>query len=261
MEEMTLSTKEFLLAAASLGAKNFFGISDPFYGMTAEEIQSECQNLQCSLEKKGYATVDFEGSFELMPEAASLISSCIKCRSYLLVQLGEVGKVTHQFLAYASESGLVGADVQGQDISLRRMDKESVVPSVLEKIQPPASGSGERSRAVVKQADLAQVQSLAVDEPEKAVEQLLDKGCPRELASVLVQGFRKEAGRYLLFRTDVCARALTEMVVIQSAAGAVCMTLEDLDEDLWQAEFLPGGITEEALKDLCTLEGAGHEML
>lgn len=101
MEEMTLSTKEFLLAAANLGAKNFFGISDPFYGMTVEEIQSECQNLQCSLEKKGYATVDFEGSFELTPEAASLISSCIKCRSYLLVQLGEAGKSTRQFLAYA----------------------------------------------------------------------------------------------------------------------------------------------------------------
>ena len=37
--------------------------------------------------------------------------------------------------------------------------------------------------------------------------------------------------------------------------------LEDLDEDLWKAEFLPGGITEESLKDLCALEGAGHEML
>ena len=51
------------------------------------------------------------------------------------------------------------------------------------------------------------------------------------------------------------------MMVIQSTAGAVCMTLEDLDEDLWKAEFLPGGITEESLKDLCALEGAGHEML
>ena len=39
MAEMTLSTKEFLFAAANLGAKNFFGISDPFYGMTAEEIR------------------------------------------------------------------------------------------------------------------------------------------------------------------------------------------------------------------------------
>lgn len=261
MAEMTLSTKEFLFAAANLGAKNFFGISDPFYGMTAEEIRSECEKIQLSLEKKGYAEVGFEGDFALKSEAVSLITTCIKCRSYLLVQLGEAGKSTRQFLAYAGESGLVGADVQGQEVSLRRMDKESVVPSVLEKIQPPASGSGETCSAVVKQADLAQVQSLAVDEPERAVGQFLDKGCPRELAAVLVQGFRKEAGRYLLFHTDVCERSLTEMMVIQSTAGAVCMTLEDLDEDLWKAEFLPGGITEESLKDLCALEGAGHEML
>ena len=52
MAEMTLSTKEFLFAAANLGAKNFFGISDPFYGMTAEEIRANAKRFSFPLKRK-----------------------------------------------------------------------------------------------------------------------------------------------------------------------------------------------------------------
>ena len=261
MEEMTLSTKECLLAAARLGASKFFGLPDPFYGMTVDEIRRESGELQLSLEKKGYAEVGFDDTFALKPEAASLVGTCANCQSYLMVQLLAPGEKERQLLIYAGEEGLVAADVRGHEVTLRRIGEEAVAGRVLSEIRPAASGSGAKSAARVRQADLAEAQSLAIDEPSKAAELLDSWDCPAEISALLIQGFRREAGRYVFFRTDLRERTLTEMIAVQGADGAVCMRLEDMDEDLWNAEFLPSGITAETLGELCALKGAAHEVL
>ena len=45
MEEITMSARELLFAGAQLGADRFFGIPDPFYGMTEDQILSEIPKL------------------------------------------------------------------------------------------------------------------------------------------------------------------------------------------------------------------------
>lgn len=261
MDEITLSTKECLFAAAMLGASKFFGLPDPFYGMTVDEIRRESSELQLSLEKKGYAEVGFDDTFALKPEAAGLVGVCANCQSYLLVQLLAPEEKERQLLIYAGETGLVAADVRGPEVTLRRIGEDAVAGKVLAEIRPAASGSGAKSTALVKQADLAEAQSLAIDSPSKAAELLDGRGCPTEIAALLIQGFRREAGRYVFFRADIQERTLTEMIAVQGTDGAVCMRLEDVDEDLWNAEFLPGGMTAEILGELCALKGAGHEVL
>lgn len=260
MEEMTLSTKECLLAAAKTGAKKFFGLPDAFLGMTAAEIRQEREELQLSMEKRGYAEVGFDNAFVLKPAAAELIGLCTGCDSYLLAQYIVPGNRKRQLVLYAGQDGFACARLCGDDVTLGRAE-ESVLPQMLlEEVRPTASGSAPPVSARVKQEDLARVQHLAMDDPASAAEGLTGRGCPAQIAAVLVQGFRMEAGRFAFFRTDLQKRTLRQMIVLQSGDGAVCMTLADEDEDLWDAQYLPDGVTAEVLEPLCPRKGEGHEV-
>ncbi len=260
MAEITLSTKECLLAAAKLGAKKFFGLSDPFFGMPIEEVRREIGELQLSMEKKGYADVGFDDVFALKPAVAELMTLCTGCDSYLLGQLMAPGEKERQVVIYAGKAGFARACVRGETVTLARVEEGAISQTLLDEMRPSASGSNAPVSTQVKQSDLAQVQSLAIDDPGAAEAQLAGQGCPAPISEILVQGFRKETGRYAFFHTDLQARTLTQMIALQGGSGAVCMTLENADEDLWTAQYLPGGITAEVLEPICPWKGDGHEV-
>lgn len=261
MEKITLSTKECLLAAAKSGAKKFFGLSNPFFGMTGEAVRQEIGELHLSMGKKGYAEVGFDDVFTLRPEVAELIGLCTNCDSYLLTQFIIPGEQKKQLVIYAGKDGFAHAHICGDNVTLDRLEEEMILQVLLNEIRPAATGSGESYGTQMRQSDLARLQSLAIDDPATATNQLTGQGCPHLIAALLVQGFRKEAMRCSFFHTDLQKRTLTQMIALQSEDGAVCMTLEDADEDLWNARYFPGGITAEVLEVLCPQKGADHEVL
>lgn len=260
MEEMTLSTKECMLAAARLGARNFFGIPDPFFGMTADEVRQEAATLQLSLEKRGYAEAGFDDAFVLKPDVDALIRLCTGCNSYLLAQMLIPGEKEHCLVLYAGESGYACARVRGDTVVLSRMEEADMAGILLPEIRPVAEGTQETGSITVKQSTLAEVQSMAIDAPEEAIAQLTAQAYPPTVAALLVQGFRNESGCFAFFLADLQKRTLTQMIALQSVDGAVSMTLEDADEGLWRVEYLPGGITEKTLRLLYPRKGVEYEV-
>lgn len=85
MGEITMSAKELLYAGAQLGADRFYGIPDPFYPMTQQQLLGEIPRLQSALEKRGLASMGFDGSFTLKEEVRALVGPCAGCRTYLLL--------------------------------------------------------------------------------------------------------------------------------------------------------------------------------
>lgn len=260
MAEITLSTKECLAAAAKAGARNFFGLPNPFWGMSAEAIQREIGELQLSMEKKGCAEVGFDDVFVLKPETAELIGLCTNCDSYLLAQFLLPEEPEKQLVLYAGQGGFAHAHIRGSDVTLGRLEEDALLPTLLEEIGPPAAGDAPESQTQIRQSDLAGAKDLAIDDAGAAARQLMEQGCPEAMAQVLVQSFRHEAARCVFFRTDLQKRRLTQMLAFQSGDGAVCMTLEDAQEDLWNAQYLPQGLTADVLAALCPRKGAGDEV-
>ena len=260
MEELRLTAQELLFAGAQLGAKVFYGLPDPFYGMTLEKIRREMTKMQLSLAQKGCAELGFDDAFSLKEEVRELVEVCAKCQSYLMVRLTPPGEKTRQLLFYAGEKGVVEIQEQGGELTLRWAGPDEVATRVLA-LLPPAAGGGEAFSVSVTQGELAEIQALAIDAPQKALEQLVGRGCPTPMASLLVQGLRREVTRCVLCRSDFRAHAMDEMLLLQGKDGAVCLTLEDAAEERWKADFLPGGATEETLQEQCELKGAADEVL
>lgn len=255
-----MSARELLFAGAQLGANRFFGIPDPFYGMTEEQILSEIPKLQSSLEKRGLAQMGFDDSFALTEEAKALVAPCARCRRYLLHSrtLPENGQQI--VLVYTDGSAVVEAECSGQEVILRALGPDDAIPRVLARMRP-GSGGADQPAAHLRRADLVTVRGDAIDEPAAARQKLETLGCPAASAALLVEGFRHEAEFHQLIHADLDRRTLNHAMSIQGEQGALWLTLEDPDEELWLVEYLPGGVDAGRLAVLCRRKGAGDEVL
>ena len=79
MESISMSPKELLVLASKLGAATFYGLQDPFRGMSRAEIKASIPQLQMQAEKRGLAIMGFEQDFAVEAKAAELISVCANC--------------------------------------------------------------------------------------------------------------------------------------------------------------------------------------
>lgn len=255
-----MSARELLFAGAQLGADRFFGIPDPFYGMTEEQILSEIPKLQSSLEKRGLAQMRFDDSFTLTEEAKALVAPCALCRRYLLHVRTFPDGEQQAVLMYTDGDAVVEAECREQEVTLRALGPDDAIPRVLARMCPGCGGA-DQPAAHLRRADLATVQAKAIDEPAAARQELETQGCPAASAALLVEGFRHETEFHQLICADLDRRTLDHAMSIQGEQGTLWMTLEDPDEELWLAEYLPAGVDAGRLAALCGKEGADDEVL
>ncbi|HJD18261.1 MAG TPA: ESX secretion-associated protein EspG [Candidatus Fournierella excrementavium] len=260
MEEITMSARELLFAGAQLGADRFFGIPDPFYGMTEEQILSEIPKLQSSLEKRGLAQMGFDDSFTLIEEVKALVAPCALCRRYLLHVRTLPDGGQQAVLVYTDGDAVVEAECHGQEVTLRALEPGDAIPRVLARMRP-GNGGADQPAAHLRRADLSTVQAKAIDEPAAARQELETLGCTALCAALLVEGFRHETEFHQLIHADLDRRTLDHAMSIQSEQGVLWLTLEDPDEELWLTEYLPAGVDAGRLTALYGQEGAGDEVL
>ena len=74
-----MTPKELVVLASKLGATTFYGIPDPFRGMSRAEIKAALPQIQHQAEQRGLATMGFDLSLSVNTEAAEIISACTMC--------------------------------------------------------------------------------------------------------------------------------------------------------------------------------------
>lgn len=251
-----MSAKELLFASAQLGTDRFYGLPDPFYGMTQEQVYSEIPKLQSGLESRGLARQGFDGSFALTEEVKTLIAPCAQCQQYLLFRSILSGGGKQMILVYSDDTAVVEVECQEKDVALRALKSFDATPRALGRIRPVTQPVGEPGSVHLLQSDLVEARASAIDRPADAREMLRGLGCSAECASLLAEGFRREADFYLLVRADLKQRTLSHAMAVQGSRGGVWLLLEDPDQSLWEAEYLPGGVAVSHLQSLCNMEGA-----
>jgi len=188
--EIKLSPRELLFIASLLDATEFMGVSDAFFGMENVEIQQELVTLQTSLEKKGYAEMDFDGSFALKDEVRDIVDICANCDAFIVVDKCKSGQPQLRNLYYAKRGQIVKLCQDANDNSLMFMPSiDGMLEDILQGVKWQAYDTSMLKDVKITNQILADVKAKAADFDEtNSVKILMENGCDELSAKTITSG-------------------------------------------------------------------------
>ncbi|MGN0736081.1 MAG: hypothetical protein ACI4LP_09785 [Anaerovoracaceae bacterium] len=118
-DNKTLTMTEFIYIAEILGATELFGISDPYYGLSASEKRIVKNEAECSLEEKGLLIRGFGKSELKESDVKELVKTCIFCDRLAVLDY-IVGGEQKSILYYIKDSIAVRVENMGEPLCLKR---------------------------------------------------------------------------------------------------------------------------------------------
>ena len=190
MEKISITLKELAYLAAELGAKELFGIRDPYYGMTAEEIHRGKASLQTALDQKGIVEMDFSGKSTITEKAKQLVSVCAFCDAYV-VSDARGGEAEQLFTAYCRGGHWVLLEHGAETSDLYACDAGSIAEKIGAAVPDGAAADAGSEQFCFSCELIAQAQGLLQGgQPQKAETVLLEGGLNRRAAEILLDGLQ-----------------------------------------------------------------------
>ena len=188
--EISLSPRELLFIAALLEATEFMGVSDAFFGMDEAEMHQETINLQSSLEEKGYAEMDFDGSFTLKDDVREMVDVCANCDTFIVVDRCKSGKLPLRDLYYAKSGRFVklseGAD---SNVLLPLSGADSLIELISKDIEWQTTGASMLKDVRITNEILSDAKSKANElDQSVSIKILMDNGCDELSAKTIISG-------------------------------------------------------------------------
>lgn len=118
MELLSLSPRALLYLASQLGAQTFWGIPDPFRGLSKQELLETISALQIELEQKGLVSWGFDESVHIREDISRLISVCSGCEKYLTVGCVATGTETFSVKFYSAGGAVVAIEQNDAEAEL-----------------------------------------------------------------------------------------------------------------------------------------------
>ena len=201
--EIILSPRELLYIAALLEAAEFLGVSDAFFGMDDAEIQHEMMNLQSSLEEKGYAEMDFDGSFTLREDVREMVDICANCDTFIIVDKNKVEQSQLRDLYY-SKSGSIVKLSEGADgnILTPMLGTDGLLEHISEGMewQTPDASSLRDIRITNEILSDVKEKASGID-PLGSVKTLVENGCDEPSAKAIINGLIGKSDYYAVIIT------------------------------------------------------------
>ena len=198
--EITLSPRELLYIAALLDATEFMGVSDAFFGMEEAEIQQEIRTLQASLERKGYAELDFDGDFALKEDVREMVDICANCDTFIVVDKNKTATSQLRELYYAKAGRIILIqEVEGANQLLPIRDAQELLAHITRDMEwQPSAGAPLRS---VKVSNAVLAEAKAQVNSAKGANILVKHGCDALSAEVILDGLSEQANYYAVVIT------------------------------------------------------------
>ena len=216
MNEIFVSAQELMYLAAELGASEFFGLSDPFMGMTHEEIRSVIEEARLSLDQKGYAQMDFSGEFKIGDVAAALMKTCALCGGYISMDR-LCYRESSRLLVYLLDGDVAVLSQEKDLLRLRACEASAAKELLLEAVGKIPEGT-EFSPAKMEYEQLAALRGGQETQSDASVR------CDGTLDAILSDGFGGKSDFALLVATDFERRRADSLMLLRTAAGSACIT-------------------------------------
>ena len=201
--EITLTPKELLFISALLDAAEFLGVSDAFFGMEDAEIQQELMNLQTSLEAKGYAEMDFDGSFTLKDDVVEMVDTCANCDMFIVVDKNKRDKAQLRELYYAKLGSIVKLSEGAEGNILTPMSGvDELLEQILQDMEWKTSDASLLKDIRITNEILsdAKAKSSGIDQAG-GVKILMENGCDELSAKTIISGLVGKSDYYAVIIT------------------------------------------------------------
>lgn len=229
MAKLELNPKELVYLASILGATEFFGLKDPFYGMSRNEIAAAISMAQQQLSERGIMEMDFTGSISVTEKAKSIVYDCAFCNAYVLGEY-QKEKTTEQFIVYFKESNMILLRFFGEKIQLDTCSVTDVLDIVSELIE-----HGQSENDTIAQKEYYRFsynlvneakQLVLHDKREVACEMLLSAGLSGNIAETFLNSFINDSCRSAFVVTDFARNTVEPVLCITDSIRMICMEKE-----------------------------------
>lgn len=215
MDKISLTCKAFQYLAALLGATELWGFTDAFQEETEEEIKQDIIYIKEELIEQNLADMNFDGIFEVNDEVNDMIRVCTSFDRYISVELRDRNQVAKSHLFFTKAGITLKLDAAGTGVIISRIGALDVIDEIMNLYPNPVWLNLEGEPFSISLRDLASIKK------GKKIDQLIRKGCGREIAETLGEGLSGKG-------------VLNTMVVLEREAGGITMCSHTL-------MFVPSG--------------------
>lgn len=233
MKEISMTGRELIFISSMLGGESFFGLQDPFFGMEDYEIRAELQEIQVSLDEKGFIELGFDDTLAINSDIEALVRNCTFCEKYLIVNAIENGVIHPQEVYYLKDGEIILLVDKGEQIKLTPVNFRQLEDKLAKSFYYEGDDYGEAFE--VTSQELVDIQNSQDGMP---LEQLTKLGCTGKMADILLKGLQQKALYCSITGADLKKRSMVNFTSICSPEGMIEMRLNEEYEDKWVISFM-----------------------
>ena len=254
VQEIQLTPKELVCVASILGAKEFFGIPDPFFGMDRGEIAACVNTIQSDLKKKGILDMDFSGAIRVCEPVADLVKKCAFCDAYALGTF-QAESGLESLVVYFKDQEMILLTSMGSTLYVRPAEMKEVLSHITgilgEAIISPKTAPSKGKSSFTYQT-MERLRKLAISGDDAAAKkEMITAGFNEAISNVFLGGFHSDAKLYTMVVTNFAADQVDLLLCIDCHGSLVCIERNrNANSDEWIAEEVSGKELVQYLEDL-----------
>lgn len=224
MGSISMSPKELLVLASKLGADTFYGLQNPFRGMSRAEIKASIPQIQQQAEKRKLAIMGFEQEFAVEKNVAELISVCANCDRYMTLDVIVNGKHQPREVVYSNDCDIVLLQDLSDEVTLQKTDVNVLQDIIYKQYFSEQIDKTPQDKEIrIPATFLSKIH--VVDSNGK--EQLIKYGCSEGMAEAIIQGINRRCTYLSMVRVDFQNRLCLSLICVISNFGIVRLWLEN----------------------------------
>ena len=224
MERISIPAIELIVLASYFDKSYFYGISDPFFGMTPEEINTNIESAKKELDKKGFINMGFDGTEEVTEKGKELIDRTLLSKVYLLFDGLVDGEMQNRISYYKNQNAETMCSRNENEIIIVESGIDSVIDN-FSKLYLERNVKSENSEKIFicKMELLKELKEIfdelkenesAKEIEDRIVKKLLDSGADKNIAEGICKGLLKNCNYVSVLAGNIKERNLKSFQLI-----------------------------------------------
>ena len=263
MEKHTLTSKELVTLASFTDKNYFYGVANPFFGMSEKDINETYDKVKFELDKKGYIKCGFDGSTTITERGNEILNKTIYANVYCFIDGLVDGNKNNRFSIYKSDNAEVIFKYDKDDVIIEEGNIDSFIKMLDDTyLSINNKADNDEKECSCKINDLVEIKKeIDKKKNELSFKELIDfgskllmsKGLDKNIAECTVKGILNNCNYVSVMSGNTKERNLKTIQLIITADKIIMMEIVAEDEAIVKYK----SVDKKAIKEkiISTLNG------